>query len=221
MRVSSFCRPRARSVPSSVIAPERCSAQSPPDGMPCGSRYVARASRSERPRIVTSRTGAACVPETLKSTRVRVATHVGAIGPRPRRGRRVRVEVEPARAHVEEVLARVVALLEHVLDPPLAARPSCPRRPACPSPGRRERRVLRDEAGRLPLLREPAPAAAPRLHDGVLRVRVVGRARHHHPIGAHVRLRAAVAVFVFLSQHWPRGGAFAHQYPNGGSRSSQ
>ena len=92
-RVKRLSATARRSVPAAEIAAERCSAQSPPLGMPCGSRYlslrfsdsenrgrgaraaadvtyVGAASRSTRPRIVRSRTGAAGVPETLKSTLV-------------------------------------------------------------------------------------------------------------------------------------------------------
>ena len=53
---------------------------SPPDGMPCGSRYVMRVSRMVSPRIVTSVTGSAMVPVMLNSTRVLVATQSAVSG---------------------------------------------------------------------------------------------------------------------------------------------
>jgi hypothetical protein len=103
-----------------------------------------------------------------------------------------RVEVEAVRARVVIVFARVVELLEHVLDPPLAGGRHALAALHARARVEEQRGILLDILRHFPLLREPAPAAAPRLHDGVLRVRVARRSWQHQPVRAHVRLRAPI-----------------------------
>lgn len=59
---------RAPTVPSKKSAPERPTAQSPPEGVPCGPMKLGDESANVMPEKPTSTTGAACVPVALMST---------------------------------------------------------------------------------------------------------------------------------------------------------
>mmetsp|Transcript_47331 Transcript_47331/g.157746 ORF Transcript_47331/g.157746 Transcript_47331/m.157746 type:complete len:216 (-) Transcript_47331:151-798(-) len=74
-RVKWHCATVAPSVPSRKMAPFRCSAQSPPLGIPCGSRSVRRVSCRVRPRTVRPMAGRAFVPTWERRARVVVTSH--------------------------------------------------------------------------------------------------------------------------------------------------
>lgn len=66
-RISSHPSTVAFFVPAKKSAADRCNAQSPPLGTPCGSRNVSAAPVKVSDENVTPVTGAACVPRSSKS----------------------------------------------------------------------------------------------------------------------------------------------------------